>query len=725
MSAIEGHARIPPPGWEEIRVEVALSGSTPGAAADKLIRMRAKVLEQEATDPLRNGYEPPIWHVCDALLGFPWCYDQPFLRKYRSQVESRKSQVERTDKELWDEFCERMRKLLGYDRPVKLLLILGGNRAAKSEYAAKRSMMMAAEKENANIYAMHMSEPRSKRDQQLLFWKYMPVEWQVQTAGLVAYLKYKKKTGFAENSFITPIGSRGTFLNYMQNKDTALQGMEADIVAPDELIPADWVDDIMLRLTTRAGKGIFTFTPVNGYTPTVKIFCDSAKIVKTVSARLCPRDGGEADEAGALNLTGEEYAELWKAVDEHRGAMAPQSRPEDILGWLEEEKTGAASSAPTEGEKERVFDEAPRVMKCVDPRKAVVFFNPSDNPYGNPKEVIADLRKTTKAYVRERFYGQAEKTISVLIPKFNRKIHVIPANKIPGGASSPGGSAAAGTNYFFYDPASDRNSFMSWFRRRGREVYLYREWPGKYHIPGVGIPGPWAIPSGRKDGVNDGDPGEGQKPSFGFGNARYKFEMARLERWADFKEWKESQAGGGARPRHASRLQVEEYPKDEDLAEWDERNGAEEVITSRFIDSRAASSPRIENDRPVTLQTLFDELNVFFFLTPGADIADGVSKINSELDYELDEHGIMVNPAHFFICEDCENSIYAFENWLNADGQNGACKDPIDLPRYFFTAECEDVGPNDYRSRGGVSYGRNAGARGENRVYRGARRLPR
>ncbi|MFA5391937.1 MAG: hypothetical protein WC331_11010 [Candidatus Omnitrophota bacterium] len=718
MKGIEGHARIPAPGWLDIQAEAGVSGTTPEVAANKLFRMRAAEIEAELADPLRNGYEPPIWHVCDALLGIGWCYDRHFLKKCRlAFLEDARRQrpdagQEPTDGEVWEWFCERMRKCLGYDRPVKMLLIMGGNRAAKSEYAAKRCMQMMAEKENARVYAMHMSDPRSVRDQQPLFWKYMPSEWQVQTAGLTAYIKYKKKTGFSENSFITPNGSEAAFLNYMQNKDTALQGMEADLVAPDELIPADWVDDIMLRLATRAGRGILTFTPINGYTPTVKIFGDGATIVRTTTAYLCPRDGGAPDEARALHLSQEEYRELWKAVDGHRAALAAQSKPEDVLAWITED-----GRRKTEGRKtERVFDEVPRVMRCVDPRKAVVFFNPSDNPYGNPKEVMADLRKKSKAYVRERFYGQAEKTISVLIPKFNRKIHVVKAKDIP----------ATGTNYFFMDPAKDRNNFMSWFRRKGQDVFLYREWPGNYEIPGVGIPGPWAIPSGKKDGINDGAPGEGQKPAFGFGNLRYKFEIARLERWADWRKHMERGAGSVGR---------EAYPKEEDLALWrdDIPEGADEIITSRFIDSRAASEPRIEKDRPVTLQTAFDDIFLNFYLAPGADIADGVSAINSALDYEETDQTDrtegpdrrFLNPPHFFVSEECVNSIYALENWMNADGQEGACKDPIDLIRYFFMAECEDVGPNDYAARGGVSYGRQTpAAGGQTRVRRGPRRLP-
>lgn len=695
MKGIEGHPRIRPPGYDDVQAESAVSGIKEEAALEKLMRMRAASIAAEEADPLRRGWEPPIWHVCDALLGFEWCYDGAFLRE-----------LERRLGLGWSEFCGRMRERLGYKEPVKMLLVMGGNRAGKSEYAAKRGMQTMVEKAGARVYAFHMSEPRSKRDQQPLFWNYMPYEWKTQTAEVTTYIKYKKKTGFADNSFILPNGSEGVFLNYMQDKDTALQGLEGDLALADELIPADWVEDLLLRLATRAGKGVLTFTPVNGYTPTVKLFCDGAQAVRRVSARLCPLDGGDADEAGALGLADGEYRELWAAVEKKRVPLVPQSVPEDVIGWLEKEGRG------DRGEEKggRVFEETPRVLKCVDPRKAVVYFNPSDNPYGNPKEVAATLRGKPRWYVRERFYGVAEKTISVMIPKFSRVVHVVRAAGIPAG----------GTNYMFYDPASERNSFMLWMRRCGKDAYLYREWPGKYAIPGVGVPGPWAIPSGRKDGRNDGAPGEGQRPAFGFGNARYKFEMARLEGWEDWKRWRGDRNAGvtpavpGGAGRGATR---EEYPAEEELAAWDERNGADEVITSRFIDSRAASAPRIEKDRPVTLQTLFDELHVFFFLTPGADICDGVAKINSALDWQEG-----VNPPHFFVSEECENSIYALENWMNADGQNGACKDPIDLMRYFFMAECEDVGPNDYAGRGGVAYGvRRAGGR----IMRGARHLPR
>jgi hypothetical protein len=688
---------------EDVAAVAKVKGVTRDEAARILLEVRAKEIELEESDPLRFGFEPDIWKVCDALLGFEWCFDKGFLRRCRKkfypadrtdltdqgQTGTGAARLQGvSDGDVWLEFGRRMRKLLGFVKPVKMLLIMGGNRAGKTEYAAKRSMMMMAQKTNGRVFAMHMSDPRSVRDQQPLFWRYMPREWQVQQASVMTYIKYKRKTGFSENSFITPIGSEATFLNYMQDKDVALQGLEADWVWPDELVPADWLEDIAFRLASREGRAVPTFTPINGYTPSVKIFCDGATVARRSRAYLCPVDGGDWDEAGALGLSRAQYEEVWRAAEckPPRPALAPECVPEDCLGWLGEKDAGEGAWPAMPVQAGRRFEELPRVMRGVDERKGVVFFYPSDNPYGAPREVIAALRGKARGYVRERFYGQAERSISVMIPRWNRAVHVVKAGDVP----------RRGTIYMCMDPASDRNCFMSWFRGVGSDAFLYREWPGNYFIPGVGVPGPWAIPSGKRDGRNDGAPGEGAKPSFGFGNLRMKFELARLEGWEDWRRWRAGSAAG------------RDYPDEEELAEWDERNGADEVIEARFIDSRAASAPRVENDRPVTLQTLWDELCVFFYLTPGGDIADGVSKINSALDYEgdlVDGRWEFVQRPHFFVCEDCVNSIYALENWMNADGQHGACKDPMDLIRYFFMAGCEDVGGLGLACRGGVAYG--------------------
>lgn len=43
------------------------------------------------------------------------------------------------------------------------------------------------------------------------------------------------------------------------------------------------------------------------------------------------------------------------------------------------------------------------------------------------------------------------------------------------------------------------------FFDKRKEGWLRREWPGSYNIPGVGVPGPWAVARGRRRGENDGE----------------------------------------------------------------------------------------------------------------------------------------------------------------------------------------------------------------------------
>jgi hypothetical protein len=572
---------------------------------------------------------------------------------------------------------------------------------------------MISQKGKSTVVAMHMSDQRSVWEQQPLFWKYMPPEWRVQVQSDLAYIKYKLKTGFSERSFITPIMSQGRFINYTQDLHTAVQGLELDFVTPDELIPPDWIENLVYRLSTRSGKGLIGFTPVNGYTPSVQIFLEGAVTVRDGPAYLCPKDGGGRVEHAALGLTVEELDEIWGAhqAKPPRAALAPQSRPEDVLGWL------AEAPSTSSGPQGRLFERMPRVMRCVDPRKAVVFFWSSDNPYGNPKEVVADLRAKTVGGlegVRERFYGVPDRVAHGKFPKFRRRVHVVPGDAIP----------KDGLNYLFVDPASGRNFFMTWIRICGGTGYVYREWPGRYWIGEVGVPGPWTIPSGRKEGLNDGARGEGQGP-WGFGTLRMKFEIARLEGWAAWRQWEAE-----IKNRKSENTDMRDrIPDEEEVDSWEESAEDGERMEGRFIDSRAASNPRMERDRPVTLQTDFERIGLYFDLTPGNDVGDGIQRINALLDYTAepgDEHGRNFrNAPRLLISDACQNTIYAMENWKFCDGDKGACKDPVDNIRYFADLGLLEGNEDGWsgRERGGFAYGRGSG-RGLGRWKRKGKCLP-
>jgi hypothetical protein len=240
---------------------------------------------------------------------------------------------------------------------------------------------------------------------------------------------------------------------------------------------------------------------------------------------------------------------------------------------------------------------------------------------------------------------------------------------------------AAGANYLWIDPAG-RNFFMSWLRFIANKVYLYREWPGNYEIPDVGVPGPWALPDGK---LGDGRRGPGQD-SFGFGLADYKAELARLEGWKDFK----------AKPDTLAKV------------DWVKamfaENGAREVVLRRFIDSRFASTPHQEGDRPVTMLENFAELGLFFETTPGDDIIEGVQGINNWLGYEQTRPIDALNCPTLYIAASCVNTIFALETWKNSEKGRGATKDPIDNLRYATLQGVGFVTADSFKSEGGGHY---------------------
>jgi phage terminase large subunit-like protein len=193
----------------------------------------------------------------------------------------------------WFWWCEGLRKRWGFESVVKWLLIMGCNRSSKSNYAAKRATQLMAEREDQMVYAFHATGMRSVKEQQALFWHYMPPEWRKQRADVDVYMKYKGHTGFAGQKFTNPMNSTGVFHAYTQNKTDILEGISVNLAVPDELCPPDWIHTLTLRMADRSGQGILTFTPVLGYTPTVKEFLDGGTVVRFVPGFMLPRDGGE------------------------------------------------------------------------------------------------------------------------------------------------------------------------------------------------------------------------------------------------------------------------------------------------------------------------------------------------------------------------------------------------------------------------------------------------
>ena len=725
MIKVDSHPVLGAPTVGDVEAYSSMENVEHLVALQKLVEQRKGVIAAEKADPLTYGWEPGIWMVPDILMGLP-C-GSPVLEK---EIQLRFGMT-------WGDFSEGVRDYWGFKRPVRMVLILGANRAAKTQYGAKRTIMEAYRRANTSVHAFHQSHARSVRDHQALVWDHFPLDWKDQTAGRDTYIKWKRKTGFSGDSFIAPNGSEGIFGNYMQDRDVALQGIERDWIWADELVLEDWLRFFLTRLSTRAGHGVATFTPVNGFTPAVQMFCSGGTVVQDAPAFLLPRDGKSVEISRQLGLTEAQLTHLRHCEDRDLAPNYPQSRSEDILAWFEKDGRCVLDGSPL-GEKPlrpfgmgnacmpvpdgRQFERVPRVMRCVNPLLGVVWFQSADNPYGNPKNVIeaAIGKKKGSEAVRIECYGHARKTASAQFAQYAPEIHIVPDRSIP----------TVGRNVHIVDPAGDRNFFMGWVRSVPAnnsieesalpsryavwvQEYLYREWPSSYAIPRVGVPESWANPSGRKDGVNDGDRGRGQE-SFGWGLLRYKFEIARLEGWEAYYKWRRDVTPGVddvERKRMIMSGQI--FPHDAELMDWDVRDGAREQIDGRIMDSRSAHVRAIGVQRPVTLIEDFADLGIDFDPAPGSDVGDGVGEIQTALDWQevelrtdpipgaeiysvangdisysgLNSEAWLRFGPRLMVAESAKNTQFSLEYWMNVDGQKGPCKDPIDILRMYLTSE--------------------------------------
>jgi hypothetical protein len=503
------------------------------------ITKREEGIRLEKADPLRYGHEPVSWARADA---------------------------------------ERARLREKFPVGVIEEWNLGGNRAGKSERAAKRIVELMIQKDFAKVWCLQSTEASSIENQQGLIYKYLPPEYRSETGklrqGTTTKINYSVSGGFTENKLVLPNGSMCVFKFYSMDVKS-VEGAELDCAWADELVTPDWLEALRYRLLTRNGLLHVTFTPVAGYTPTVASILNGAVTTEDAEAELLPKITGEG------------------------------------------------------------CDKVPLIQQPVARNASIIYFHTQENPYGNYPSLKVVLEGKNKETILCRAYGVATKSRVSRFPRFRDDVHVIDPERVP----------KEGTNYQIVDPCSGRNWFMIWVRAdiRGRLI-VYREWPpADRYITGVGVVGPWALPSANK---SDGDPGDAQK-TFGWGLNEYKEEIERLEK------------------------------------------GEGEIIHERFMDSRYANSATLAKTGTTTLLEECQEVGLEFLPTSGEQIDEGVDLINNLLAYDPDRPVGPDNEPRLFISRDCTNVLYALKEWTGADGRKGALKDVIDVLRYAALADLQ------------------------------------
>ena len=657
-------------------------------------------MQRRADDPFAFGYEPPIWFVASALLE-----GSPVTPAMEARVRARTGLD-------WPAFAERMRRACGFERPVRELLIMGANRSGKTDWAAKRLVRRLTAGRNEQLVVGAQTRETSRSTQQDRVWHYLPKDLRARNGerSAVFYLNHKEQTGFTFNKVTMDDKSNLRFVTYEQDVNAIMEGPAFDEGWLDEEFGKRWLDALRFRLSSKRGTLIATFTPVSGYTPVVADFLEGMIVTRRTTAYLLPRDGGPPLPWAQLGLSEAEWAALTGApagappaspespgqsgspgVRQHAqnlhesaesafppasALQPPESRPEDCFAWLDD---AGPFSDPENVAPDRVFETVPRVARKRDGSAAIIWFLGRDNPYGAPGRVIEVAAGNVRAEesIRRRVYGLATQTRGGRF-RFDPKRHVAPDAALP--------PLLART--MVVDPAPERNWFCLWLGvdERG-DVWVYREWPGDYEIPGQGVPGDWAVVSDRRNGVNDGDRGPAQE-KFGFGLDKYKAEWARLEGWSDADAWALSVARQGVPVSPVSpESPVRHFPAAEEIAAWDAANGTREPLRRRVLDARAGSQSKISFGEDKTLLELCLELCPDFQPASGRRIGAGEELINALLDPAPGGRALHV-------LESCKNTIFALGRHTGADGQKGADKEPIDCLRYALESGMLDDRPD-------------------------------
>lgn len=561
---------------------------------------------------------------------------------------------------------------------ILILMIFGGNRAGKSEYAAKRTVQDAVKYPDSVIFCMHENEKASVALQQKYVWRYIPPELQALNGRShpVYKIKYSQANGFTDGKLVLPNRSEIYFLTYGQ-KPGDFEGLELGAktepgrigVWADENMTLPWLNMLKLRLASRSAKLIWTYTPVNGITPTIKeLLGTTGRIIKSLFAELLP---------DRVNVPGLPVGHM------------------------------------------------PYIVEPFFEKSRAIYFHSILNPFGGHYENIRSLcQGKPSEYVERRAYGFSRDVAERRFPYFGTW-NIIKPEELP----------ATGTNYLFTDPAGGRNWATVWVRvapGNPPKFYFYRDWPSEQ------IYGEWAVPTEREITADtlrgwDGDPGPAQR-SLGYGIVQYKQLFLREERFhAHVKDgiiierdpYRRALVLDLALSQGMTHEQTPDgatfricHPGGEPVntpATWTAT--LQEAVQERYIDSRAGKN-KVTAEKGGTC--IVDELArtqfkpgtqevsapaMRFRLTSGVDTEEGITAINDTLFWNREEQLMpILNEPCVYVSEECRQFIWAAQNYTGKGGEKGACKDFIDLWRYIALARLRYLDATAMQTIGGGSY---------------------
>jgi hypothetical protein len=581
-----------------------------------------------------------------------------------------------------------------YPVGVLIHLSLGGHRAGKTEWRSKRTVQNMFKNPDYKVWACQSTQESSREAQQGKIYNYLPPAYRNESGklrqGAKLKVNYTPWGGFTEDVFAVQNIHRTTsecrFKFYSMNP-RSLEGAEINEGWLDEEAPLEWLDALIFRLVSRNGILYFTFTPRWGYTQTVKAVLNGAVTLEETDA--------DTDLLAVRDAKGE--------------VIATRKLP------LRQENLNVT----VPGHKARA---------------TIVYFHTSENPFpyvvnpeNNTLQTNWDQMKATLMGAREdkiltTAYGVPTRAMMARFPMFNDLVHIVSLNRFREIQKE------GGTWFHFLDPCSGRNWFQIWiFCDRLNRAFVAGESPSFDHewayIPGIGNPGPWAIPATGNSTRYDGDMGDGQK-EWGWGYVRYQEEIDRMERLLSGQLNTVGINGSSALCAPLSDVMRDSRPDAPTQNNLSGSGGvscvptpttpppaqskkpcAEEQVAhkirvnTRWIDARYGNARKTAEERSTTLIEDLWAMDLEFLAAPSEKAIDSgrgggdgsLRMINDKFFYDVTRAIDHTNQPKLYVVETCPNTIYAIKEWTGKDGQHGACKDPIDCLRMFVLTGSEHV----------------------------------
>ena len=248
MLTWQEHAVLKPPTPDELAM----------MAPEQVLELHTSfhaAIRNAANDPLNCGFKMPHWEQADALV---------------------------TGEDATNE-----------------LIVLGGNRSGKTIYGAQSVIRAAISNPGSTIFVFAQNAEVSVRQVQAAVYDWLPPDLRKTSRSQGHYVSYKRQTGFSGQSIILKNESQIVFKHYsqFQQDQSILEGAELGsfeengapnwgVWLDEYLLGPELVNTLRFRLATRNAKMLLTFTPVFGYTATVREFLHNADTIKQVPAEL-------------------------------------------------------------------------------------------------------------------------------------------------------------------------------------------------------------------------------------------------------------------------------------------------------------------------------------------------------------------------------------------------------------------------------------------------------